>query len=116
MRDGDAQLADADRCTDMRLLRDGADVREVDAQTADADFVLRLDVADRRGVVDAIADAVMQAHVETGERDDRYGGDRREDEPGERKHCDDDAAALLFAPAHPEHDEAGDEDERPTDA
>ena len=41
-RDDDAQLADLDLRLDVRLVRDRADVREVELQVADAELVRRL--------------------------------------------------------------------------
>jgi hypothetical protein len=38
------------------------------------------------------------------------------EQPHEGKHCDDDAAALFLAAAHPENDEPGDQDEHPAGA
>ena len=84
-------------------------MRQVDLEVADAELVPLARVGDARRRVGPVADTVAEADVEPREGDGD-GGERRDDDQREEGRQGDDEPA---APARPEEDETGDEDQEP---
>src|SRR5712691_8604944 len=87
----DVELADADARGDMGLAGREPELAEIELELADAEAVVAIEIAHRRGPLDAVADPALERHVVERERAGHREGQQEADDAERRRSTPDEA-------------------------